>query len=393
MKSVKRSLMILFGVVLVGCVSNPPVVVNRAPVDFNSAMKTLTSDLFAQVKQNQGFAQSLRESVFVIDPFIDANTAEVNETSREIEQVLARELKLAFPSFRIEPMSSKNLPIANYVVNGSIRLNKGSADVFYRVSSSVVDLKTGKVIANSEVWVGDKQLKHEPVGSYRESPMYLKDKRVEGYIATTLTRVGDLADGEYFESLPRSAVMTEAEKAFDENNYQKALALYLIADERSDGKVMKTYSALYQCYRKLGKMTEAEEAFAKLVDVGLQNMNISTRFLFSVNSTEFVADPDLRNQYSLWMKHIARRVSASGTCLQILGHSSRTGTERYNETLSLQRALAVQKAMQKDFPLAMQKTRANGRGFKDNIIGSGSDDMQDAIDRRVEFKVVDCGKL
>lgn len=30
--------------------------------------------------------------------------------------------------------------------------------------------------------------------------------------------------GEYFESLLTSAVMTEAEKAFDENNYQKALA-------------------------------------------------------------------------------------------------------------------------------------------------------------------------
>ena len=47
----------------------------------------------------------------------------------------------------------------------------------------------------------------------------------------------------------------------------------------------------------------------------------------------------------------------------------------------------------KDFPQAPQKTRAFGRGFKENVIGSGSDDAQDAIDRRAEFQVVDCASL
>jgi hypothetical protein len=29
-------------------------------------------------------------------------------------------------------------------------------------------------------------------------------------------------------------------------------------------------------------------------------------------------------------------------------------------------------------------------GWRENLVGIGSDDVRDAIDRRVEFKVVDC---
>ena len=31
-----------------------------------------------------------------------------------------------------------------------------------------------------------------------------------------------------------------------------------------------------------------------------------------------------------------------------------------------------------------------GIGFRENIVGSGTDDLRDALDRRVEFKVRSC---
>jgi outer membrane protein OmpA-like peptidoglycan-associated protein len=31
-----------------------------------------------------------------------------------------------------------------------------------------------------------------------------------------------------------------------------------------------------------------------------------------------------------------------------------------------------------------------GMGFRENIVGSGTDDLRDALDRRVEFKVRSC---
>ena len=33
---------------------------------------------------------------------------------------------------------------------------------------------------------------------------------------------------------------------------------------------------------------------------------------------------------------------------------------------------------------------ATGRGYRDNLVGTGKDDASDALDRRVEFKVVGC---
>ncbi len=33
---------------------------------------------------------------------------------------------------------------------------------------------------------------------------------------------------------------------------------------------------------------------------------------------------------------------------------------------------------------------ATGRGYRDNLVGTGRDDASDALDRRVEFKVIGC---
>ena len=36
------------------------------------------------------------------------------------------------------------------------------------------------------------------------------------------------------------------------------------------------------------------------------------------------------------------------------------------------------------------RIKTQGMGFRENIIGSGTDNAVDALDRRVEFKVVGC---
>ena len=375
-----------------GCATPPPPTI-KAPMDLQSAVNNLVADLFGQVRANQSFISRIGKKSFVLDPFIDAHSAEVNETSLQIEKILTRQVKTAFPDFNVDSMSAKTLASAQYVVNGIIRLDRSSGNGFYRVTSSVVDMKTGIVIANAEVMLTKENIQYEPVGPYKDSPMFLKDKRTEGYIATALSKIGDTSDKSYFDTLPTSAVLSEADKIFDAGDFNQALSLYQQAEGRQDGKVMKSYSALYQCYLKLGQLKEAEDVFARLLEVGLKNSNLSTRFMFTVNSTDFIADAGLRGQYALWLRQIAKRVGSAGLCLNVSGHSSHTGNERYNDQLSLQRALAVQKIMQKDFPLALQKTRAYGRGFRENIVGSGSDDAQDAIDRRVVFDVVDCSNL
>ena len=381
-----------------GCATSvEPTMTTRYPLEFNVAMKALAEQLFTQVRNNQNVLTRIGNTTLVVDPFIDANTAEVTETSREIEQEVYAEAKRAFPNFAVERINANNIGKANYVIGGIIRLDDyqsgaKAAGRFYRVSASVTDLKTGMVIANTDVWVANKVLKHAAVGTYQESPMYLKDRRAEGYITTAVTPAGNKADKEYFASLPTAALLVEADKAYEDKRLKDAESLLKMAETRPDGKVMKTYAALYLIYRKLNQPTESEKMFARLVDVGLENKNISTRLLFTVNSTDFVSDSDLRDQYSLWLRQIGRKVATSNVCLHIVGHSSRTGAERYNDALSRQRAEAVQSAMLRNNAELAGKVKADGRGFRDNIIGTGTDDAQDAIDRRVEFTVTNCGK-
>ncbi|MGA8146617.1 MAG: OmpA family protein [Gallionellaceae bacterium] len=93
---------------------------------------------------------------------------------------------------------------------------------------------------------------------------------------------------------------------------------------------------------------------------------------------------------TIWLRQIAKLFANADSCFDIVGHSSRSGDETFNELLSLQRAQYIQKLMQKDSPNIMERSKAIGRGWKENIVGIGSDDMRDAIDRRVEFRITPC---
>ena len=92
----------------------------------------------------------------------------------------------------------------------------------------------------------------------------------------------------------------------------------------------------------------------------------------------------------MWLRLIAREVAVSRVCLTIVGHTSRTGTGQYNERLSLQRAVTMQRRIEVQSPETAGRLQSVGIGFRENIVGSGTDDLRDALDRRVEFKVRSC---
>lgn len=76
--------------------------------------------------------------------------------------------------------------------------------------------------------------------------------------------------------------------------------------------------------------------------------------------------------------------------MEVVGHTSATGPAVVNQRLSELRAEAIRNrlaAAQK--PLAPRLV-ASGAGFSKLLIGTGNDDASDALDRRVEFKVLKC---
>ena len=113
--------------------------------------------------------------------------------------------------------------------------------------------------------------------------------------------------------------------------------------------------------------------------------------LFQVNKTEFYGSREDLLEYPIWLRQIAKSLMDSGNCMEVSGHASHSGSETYNNRLSRLRAERVRKLLQAEEPQLSDRLKAIGCGFYDNWVGSGADDESDAIDRRVQFRVIACG--
>ena len=69
------------------------------------------------------------------------------------------------------------------------------------------------------------------------------------------------------------------------------------------------------------------------------------KFLFNPGSTEFWSDARVSGQYGMWMRQIAKEGTGSRVCMDVVGHTSRTGSESVNDALSLRRAEAVRQKL------------------------------------------------
>ncbi|MEN8216051.1 MAG: OmpA family protein [Pseudomonadota bacterium] len=380
---------ILCIITLTSC-TQPIVKPSEIPVKFHDAIPILTKDLLTQVINGQDFLANLRQGKkkIVLDPFIDINTGEVVQVSRDIETAIFAETKKTFGGkFVISRITQKSLKEADYSMYGTIHYDAYKrGKKYYRIVSLVRDRKTDKIVARSTVWISDRKLDYTPIV---ESPIILQDQRTERFVKMTKAPVGKQVKPQDDEF---NALMSEAETAYSKQDYKRALSLFTQARKHQVGnRMMKTYARLYMTYINLERWNDAEKAFGKLVYLGVEKGNLSVKFLFLVDSTEL--DKDILNQYDIWLRQIGNYFNYSNRCLQIIGHSSHTGEVKYNDKLSLQRAKRIQQLLQNNFFKVMQNSKAIGKGFKENIVGSGTDDAQDAIDRRVEFKVVECSEI
>ncbi len=126
------------------------------------------------------------------------------------------------------------------------------------------------------------------------------------------------------------------------------------------------------------------------MDYGLTNKRLAVKFLFRPGSTDFLADRQMAGQYDMWLEQIAQQTARKQGCLEVVGHTSRTGPEPLNERLSLLRAQQIKQSLEAKAPVLSTRTIASGVGSKENLVGTATDDARNALDRRVVFKVIDC---
>jgi outer membrane protein OmpA-like peptidoglycan-associated protein len=364
-----------------------------APISFEGAVARAGQDLFAQARAQLGD----ETRALVVDPLIDANTGGQTVSTARMGTQLESIVKSKYSGWSVKPLTRQALAEKPLLLIGTltpVNVERAVDTVpdAYRVWLTLIDLRTGKVIAKQIDRATLGSVDPAPLPFYRDSPTWHKDKTVSGYINSCQvnTKIGDPADPEYLSRLPGAAVVNEAILAYGEGKVPLANKLYKEAEPLADPGDLRVLNGLYLTSWQLGQHDAARDVFSKLVDSGLAAKRLPVKMLFQPGKTAFNQVGDLPQQYQIWLTSLAQQTGKAAACVRIVGHTSRTGSARGNETLSRQRAEEVQKMLvQRNRSLSTRLTAA-GAGSKEALVGLGTDDQRDALDRRVEFRVVDC---
>lgn len=400
----------ILAIFLAGCAAPPAPerpAARDSELDFSDAVAFAVDDLFIQLQRLPEFAPTAaselekklggvlgqkdeaRRGVIVVDTIIDSATGQQTHATKLAEDRLYERVRARFSQFEVGPAKPELLRRAGYVVAATMTQLGGDRRAF-RLSMSMTDVRAGLVIAQAVARVRDASVDTTPTPYYRESPSVTRDRVVEGQVRTSETAPGKAADSVYLERLPTNALINEGLAAVNDGKYAAALPYYDEASRRGDGQQLRVYNGLYVAYWNLGRTAEAESAFGRIVALGLATNNLAVKFLFRPRSTEFWPDPKISGPYPFWLKQIAGEVATSKRCLAVIGHSSRTGSEQVNDRLSLQRAEAIKAKLVSESGELGDRIQTSGAGYRENLIGTGTDDLRDALDRRVEFRVVSC---
>jgi outer membrane protein OmpA-like peptidoglycan-associated protein len=335
-------------------------------------------------------APAVREGVRIVavDLFVDAESGEVPRAAVEIEQAMLRRSDGRPAGFRLVPLSPGAGKTAVYLIAGTLSPDPG-APSRYRLRGALKDLRQDRLIGRASVRISAPGLDYTPMAIYRDNPFFdpgYRKARVSGEAPKVQGPPG-------FEdySVQTLALLRAASAAYEKDDPATALSLFTEAANRPDGDTLWTYAGLYLVYEKLGRSRDAEASFEKIVSISVEKHRMLTvRFLFKVDSVDFWGGPGAIQRYGAWIRHIGAYFSRTDHCILVVGHCSKTGPETWNKSLSLMRAEKVQRLLAPALSGADHRIRAEGRGSAENVIGIGTDDERDVLDRRVELLIVEC---
>lgn len=363
------------------------------PIPFEGAVARAGQDLFSQAQAQLGD----EPRALVVDPLIDANTGGQTVSTARMGSQLESIIKSAHHAWSVKPLTRQALAEKPLLLIGTltpvtVERSVDKVPDAFRVWLTLIDLRTGKVVAKQIDRATVDSVNPEPLPFYRDSPTWHKDKTVSAYINSCQvnTKIGDPADPDYLAHLQSAAVVNEAILAYGEGKIPQANTLYKEAEALAEPGDLRVLNGLYLTSWQLGQREAARDAFAKLVDSGLEAKRLPVKMLFQPGRTAFNQVGDLPQQYQIWLSSLAEETGKKAACVRVVGHTSRTGSARINETLSRQRAEAVQQMLVQRNRSLSTRLSAAGVGSKEALVGLGTDDQRDALDRRVEFRVVDC---
>ena len=377
-----------------GPIAGPPPPATQpppTPVAFEKALLQAANDLFAKAK----LEDAAPKVVLVIDPLIDGATGAESNATQLMERRIVDLVKNNYPRFEVARFSSASVAKSPVVLIGTFTainnagLAGGPRDA-YRICLALADLRTRKIISKGVARAQPEGIDVTPTSFFADSPVFAKDASTDAYIKSCQgTRLGDPIEQVYTDRILAASLINDGIQAYNAKRYKDALDLYQNALLTPGGEQLRVLNGIYLAYYELHRRNDAGEAFGKVVDYGLKGDRLAVKFLFRPGTTEFVRER-ISAPYGTWMEKIAERAVAKKACLEIVGHTSATGLAAVNDRLSVLRAAYVRDRLEADSSALRGRLIATGRGSRELIVGTGKDDTSDAVDRRVEFKVIQC---
>ncbi|MEO8060294.1 MAG: OmpA family protein [Burkholderiales bacterium] len=381
---------------LLAACAAPQATSSSTELPFEEAVAQATDGLVSQTQKLPAFLAKVEARLakrgVVLDPMLDASSGQQTNATQLLETRVTERMGSKFDSIEILPFQSANLGKAQYLLTGTMtRVQAGKNRGPLQINLALTELKSGNVVAQASALARDEGLDHTPLPYYQDSPVLVKDAVIDGYVKTSATPPGQRADPYYIERVAVATVISDATALYNAEKYQDALAQYRAAGGAPGGEQLRVLNGIYLANTKLGRTAEAELAFGKVVAYGIGYNQLGVKFLFNPGSTVFWSDPKVSGPYVMWLRQIAKEGTAAKACMNIVGHTSRTGSEQTNEALSVQRATYIRQRLTSEAAALGARATTSGMGFRENIVGSGTDNAVDALDRRVEFKIVPCG--
>lgn len=374
-----------------------PVAAPAAPIPvqpLDAALLDAAGKLFSAATSSLGAPGAQR--LLVIDPLVDAVSYTQSVATQSMEARIQTLVRNSYPGFNVQPISRASIGQAPIVLVGTftaidLKNQVGGQRDAFRICLVLADLKSGLIVAKSVARAQVAGVNLTPLAHLQDAPTWAKDPAVDAYIRTCqASKVGDRIDPAYLDGILAGSLIAEASAMQDRGRYQEAVELYRSALSMPKGDQLRVYNGIYSAAWKLGRRADAEQAFGEAVRVGLVSNRLGVKFLFRPGSTDFVSDARLAAPYPMWLTQIAKKATAQSACLNIVGHTSPTGPEPLNERLSVLRAENVKNQLERESPPLKGRIIASGAGSKEKLVGTGTDDLRDALDRRVEFKTVPC---
>jgi len=332
----------------------------------------------------------------VIDPLIDASTGQQTNSTVQMGAQLAGLITRRVPTWNVQPLTRGALAGRPLLLIGTLtaintkNVKDEDADAF-RICLVLIDLRTGKLVAKRVDRATLTTVDAEPLALYRESPTWALDATALAYIKSCQgSSPGDAIAPGYLQRLPAQAVINEAVLAYADNKPADAYRLYNEARAVADPQDLRVLNGLYTTSWKTGRKKEAADTFGKIVGIGLDSKKLPIKLFFNPGTTTLLQTSDLQAQYAVWLQQVATQVAARDSCLRVIGHTSRTGDAAANEVLSQKRAAVIKASLERQNRKLAPRLAADGVGSREVIVGLGTDDLRDALDRRVEFRAVDC---